>query len=65
MSTLTAAVPDDQLLKLKEKAARLNVSPEGLVRASIEELLARPEEEFQRAAEHVVDKNADLDRRLA
>ncbi len=41
MSTLTVAVPDDQLLKLKERAARLNVSPEELVRASIEELLAR------------------------
>ncbi len=65
MTTITIALPDDRLQKLRETAAELNVSPEELVRVSIEELLTRPEEAFQRAADYVLKKNADLYRRLA
>ena len=38
MTTITIAFPDDHLQKLKETAAQLNVSPEELVRMSIEDL---------------------------
>ncbi len=44
---------------------RLHVAPEELVRVSIEEFLARPEEEFQQALEYVLHKNVELYRRLA
>jgi len=43
MTTITVALPDDRMLKLKEMASRLGVVPEELVRVSIEELLTRPE----------------------
>lgn len=65
MTTITITLPDDRLQKLKEKASRLRVSPEELVRATVEELLDRPEEEFQRALEYVLNKNAELYWRLA
>ena len=65
MTNITIAVPDDRLLKLKEIAARLQVTPEELVRVSIEEILTRPEEAFQRAVNYVLQKNAELYRRLA
>jgi len=52
------------MLKLKETATQLQVSPEELVRVSIEELLTRPQESFQRALD-VLKKNAELYRRLA
>lgn len=65
MTTLTLALPDDHLLKLKEMAERLGVSPEVLVRISVEELLKRPDEAFRSAADYVLKKNADLYRRLA
>ena len=65
MTNITIAVPDDRLLKLKEIAARLQVTPEELVRVSIEEILTRPEEAFQRAVNYVLQKNAELHRRLA
>ncbi|MBI3761610.1 MAG: DNA-binding protein [Chloroflexi bacterium] len=65
MTTITISLPDDRLRKLKEIATRFSVAPEELVRASVEELLARPEEEFRRALEHVLNKNAELYRRLA
>jgi hypothetical protein len=47
-------------LRLKEMAARLGLSPEELVRVSVEELLARPDEEFERAVDYVLKKNAEL-----
>jgi Ribbon-helix-helix protein, copG family len=65
MTTLTISLPEDRLQELKERAARFRISPEELVRASIEELLTRPDEEFQRALTYVLTKNADLYRRLA
>jgi predicted transcriptional regulator len=65
MNNITIAITDDRLQKLEEVAERLKVSPEDLVRVSIEEMLARPEAEFQRAVNYVLKKNAKLYRRLA
>ena len=65
MTTITVALPEDRLLKLKEIAARLRVTPEDLVRVTIEELLARPDEAFAQAADCILNKNGELYRRLA
>jgi len=65
MTTITIALPDERLLELKERAVQYSVSPEELVLISIEELLSRPDESFQQAVDYVVNKNADLYRRLA
>jgi predicted transcriptional regulator len=65
MTTITIALPDDRLQKLQEIAIRFHVAPEELVRVSVEELLARPEEEFRRALEYVLSKNTELYQRLA
>jgi len=65
MTSITIAIPDDRLLKLHELAARFQVTPEELVRVSLEEMLARPEDAFQRAVSYVLKKNAELYRRLA
>ncbi len=65
MTQFTIALPDDRLLKLKELATRLRLTPEDLVRASIEEIVTRPVDEFERAADFILTKNAELYRRLA
>ncbi len=65
MTTITIALSEERLGRLKELAARLGVAPEDLVRISIDELLAQPEEAFGRAADCVLRKNAELYRRLA
>ena len=54
MDTVTIALPDDRLARLKETASRFGISPEDLVRVSIEELLVRPDEAFQKAVEYVL-----------
>lgn len=65
MDTITVSFPSDRLKQLKSFAARFQVTPEELVRISVEELLSRPEEDFQRALEYVLKKNAELYRQLA
>ena len=60
MSSITIALPEERLEALKEKATRLKVSPEELVRAGVEEILSRPDNEFERAAEYVFKKNQEL-----
>lgn len=65
MTTITIDLPDAQLQQLKEVATRLKIAPEELIRASLEELLAHPEERFQHALEYVIHKNDELYQRLA
>jgi predicted transcriptional regulator len=65
MTTITIPIPDDHMRKLQELATHFKVTPEELVRVSVEELLSRPEETFRRAADAVINKNAELYQRLA
>jgi antitoxin FitA len=65
MTTFTITLPDERVKKLQEIAKRFHVAPEELVRASLEELLARPLDDFQAALERVLAKNADVYKRLA
>ncbi len=65
MTTITIALSDDQLQKLQQIATLFQVAPEELVRVSVEELLSRPEEEFRKALEYVLQKNTELYQRLA
>ena len=65
MTSLTVSISDDCFPKLKEVAVKLGVTPEELAVASIEDLLARPEDSFEEAVEYVLKKNAELYRRLA
>jgi hypothetical protein len=63
--TLTVDLPNDTMLKLKALASRYNMTPEELVRASVEELLAFPEETFLETVNYVLKKNQELYKRLA
>ena len=65
MTTFTITLPDERVKKLQEIAKRFRVAPEELVRASLEELLTRPMDDFQAVLERVLNKNADLYKRLA
>lgn len=65
MSSITIELPDTKLERLNEVARRFGVSVEELARSSIEELLAQPDDKFQRVAEYILKKNEDLYRRLA
>ncbi|MCI0707376.1 MAG: DNA-binding protein [Ignavibacteriae bacterium] len=65
MSSITVNITDERYQKLQELARHFKVAPEDLVRVSVEELLARPEDSFKQTVEYVMKKNAELYKRLA
>jgi len=65
MTSITIALPDELMDKLRDLAKRHQVAPEDLVRASVEELVASPQESFQETLAYVLNKNRELYDRLA
>jgi len=65
MNTITINLSDERARQLREIGERFGVRPEDLVRISVEELLAKPDEAFQKATDYVLKKNKDLYDRLA
>ncbi len=65
MTSITIDIPDDQLQKLQSLAKAHGISPEELLRSSLEDWLSSPKPEFSDAASYVLKKNAELYKRLA
>ena len=63
--TVTFQLPADAERKLTEAAQRLNVPVAELAAAAVRDLLTQPAEDFAQAAQHVLEKNRELYRRLA
>jgi hypothetical protein len=64
MSTLTISLPEERVQELRARATRLGVTAEELARASVEDMLRQPDDDFRRAMDYVLKKNAELYRRL-
>ena len=62
---LSFEVSETERQHLTDLADRLNVPAEALMAAALRDLLARREAAFDAAAQHVVEKNTELYRRLA
>lgn len=62
---LTIELTDEQNRLLAQRAEELGVSVEHLARAAVVDLISRPEQDYVEAAEHVLQKNAELYRRLS
>ena len=65
MVTIKVTLSEDRLQKLTELATRFNISPEELLRISFEELVMRPQDDFQNALEYVLGTYKELYKRLA
>jgi len=64
VKVLEIRIPDDTAEKIEASAQEKGVSVDELVRQSVEEKFAR-DKQFEKAARHVLDKNADLYKRLS
>ena len=62
---LSVELSESQLKSLQDRAERLGIKPRELARAAIADLLDRSDDEFQRAANHVLYKNRELYDRLS
>jgi hypothetical protein len=65
MTTITIPIPEERLRQLRELAQHAGVPPEELARAGLEDWLRQPREDFAAAVRYVLQKNAELYRRLA
>ena len=65
MTTITIPLSEERLTQLHSWAAKAGLAPEEFLRRRVEQFLDQPDEEFRRAATYVLEKNAELYRRLA
>jgi predicted transcriptional regulator len=65
MTMFTIPLSDGHAARLQRRAEEAGVPPEEFLRRCVEHLLDRPDAEFRDAAGHVLQKNAELYRRLA
>ncbi len=63
--SISLQLDDEQSARLQELAGELGVDAHELARAAVNDLLSRPDEEFDRAAKFVLEKNRELYRRLS
>lgn len=65
MTTITIPISEERQSRLLDLAAQAGVPPEEFLRLRVERWLEQPDEAFDKAADHVLQKNAELYRRLA
>ena len=63
--SLSLNLDDEQSARLEERARKLGVDARELAKAAVNDLLMRPAEDFERAANSVLEKNRELYRRLS
>jgi hypothetical protein len=65
METITVKLDDSKAALLREKAKKFGLLPDQFVTVSIEDLIARPESDFEEAMQKVLSRNEELYKRLA
>jgi hypothetical protein len=65
MTSITIPLTDERAAQLRVWAEEAGLPPEEFLRRRVEQLLDRPDQQFQKAADHLLQKNAELYRRLA
>lgn len=65
MTTITIPLSEEKLAQLRLLAEQSGLEPEEFLRLRVEQLLDRKSIEFRKAAAYVMQKNAELYRRLA
>ena len=65
MTVISIPLSDERLAQLQAWATQAGLTPEEFLRRRVEQLLDRPDDQFRQAANYVLEKNAELYRRLA
>lgn len=63
--TITILISGMHLEELRDRAERVSLTPEELARATLEQWLQQPRDEFADAADYVLRNNRELYQRLA
>ena len=65
MTRIIVEIDDNKAAILEDKAKKFGLLPEQFVTASIEDLISRPDPDFEMAMRRVLSKNQELYERLA
>jgi len=65
MTTITSPLSDERAAQLRLWAEEAGAPPQEFLRRHAQEFLDRPDLKFRKAADHLLQKNAELYRRLA
>ena len=65
MATVSIPLSDERFALLRTRAELAGLTPEEFLLRRVEQLLEQPDESFRRAADYILQKNAELYRRLA
>jgi hypothetical protein len=65
MKSIIVELEDNKALLLKEKAKKYGLLPDQFVLASIEDILAQPDKEFEAIVKRIIGKNSELYEKLA
>ena len=65
MTSITVQLEDEKAKLLREKAEKYGLTAEQFLVASVDDLAAQPEPDFDEAARRVLSKNEELYKRLA
>jgi predicted transcriptional regulator len=63
--SISINLDDEQSARLEQRAREPGVDARELARAAVNDLLTRPADDFDRAANFVLEKNRELYRRLS
>jgi antitoxin FitA len=65
MATLTISLSDEEMRRLETIGKREGLTVERMVRLGINDFIGQPDDAFHAAAKRVMEKNAELYRRLS
>ena len=65
MTSVTVTLSDAEMRRLEELSKREGLTVEQMVRLGINDFIGQPDESFRTAAMRVIEKNAELYRRLS
>ena len=65
MTSITIPLSDERAAQLRVWAEEAGLPPEEFLRRRVEQLLDRPDQQIQKATDYLLQKNAELYRRLA
>jgi predicted DNA-binding protein len=65
MATVMVSLSDEEMRRLAELSKREGLTVEQMVKLGIHDFISQPDEVFHASAKRVMEKNAELYRRLA
>lgn len=65
MASITISLSDEEMRRLEELSKREGLTVEQMVQLGVHDFISRPDEAFRASAKRVMEKNAELYRRLS